>query len=73
MKPLTEADLLNDLAGYIARAILVEDRLAELPIMAPDWKAKKKLEEKRRVLNQEIKHVDNLIKIAQEALEDPPF
>ncbi len=68
MKALTETDLYNDLAGYIARAIAAEDKLASLPIDAPDWKARQKLEKKRRVLNEEVKHVDRLIHTAQEAL-----
>ena len=68
MLDLTDEDILKDIEGFKARINQAKERLAALPATAPDWKGRKKLAEKKRILNDDIRHVRKLIDIAQRAL-----
>jgi hypothetical protein len=65
---LTDADILADIIAYEDRIGDAQEKLDALPADADTWKEKKKLKEKRRALGDEIRHVRNLINIAEEAL-----
>ena len=65
---LTDADILADIIVFEDKIGAVQAKLDALPADAATWKEKKKLKEKRRALEDEIRHVRNMINIAEEAL-----
>lgn len=70
MKLLTDDELKEDLQGFYDRLQDARNKLSELPETAGTWKERKKLAEKKRILNDEIRHVHRLIDIAREALTE---
>ena len=66
---LTREIIEGDIVGFEARIQAARDKLSELPAAASTYKERKKLMDKRRKLQQEIKHVRGLISMAREALE----
>jgi adenine specific DNA methylase Mod len=69
MKLLTNSELMDDLEGYYDRLQIAKNKLANLPVGYLPIDENEKREKARRVLNDEIRHVENLIKIATEALK----
>ena len=69
MFKLTPEIIKADIEAFQARIVHARESLKALPGTAPDWKNRKKLAEQRRILNDEVKHVQRLIGYAQEALE----
>ena len=67
---LTRENILNDIEIFEQRIRAAEEKIAALPQTANGYKKRKKLRLKRRVLKQEIGHVNGLIAIASKALED---
>jgi predicted nucleic acid-binding Zn-ribbon protein len=67
---LTNEDIQEDIRGFEKRIQDAREKLSKLPQKAVSWKEHKKLDEKKRILNEEINHVKNLISIAEEALTD---
>lgn len=67
---LTRREIFNDIEVFKKRIRNAQEKLAVLPQLANGYKERKKLRLKRRVLKQEIEHVDGLISIASEALKD---
>lgn len=65
---ITDEVIRNDIAKFEQRIQVARDKLAVLPPTAGTWQARKKLKEKRRILQGEIKHVQGLIRIAEESL-----
>lgn len=70
MKLLTDYEVREDLEGFYERLQITRSKLAELPEGYLPNKEHKKREKARRILNDEIRHVNKLINIAQEALTD---
>ena len=74
---LTDEMILNDIAGFEDRIAAARVKLAGLQESSPSgWKERKRLKAKRRELEGEVVHIDNLISIARSALnpseEQPP-
>ncbi len=67
---LTRKEILNDIEVYKKRIRAAAGKIAELPQRTNGYKELKKLKFKRRILDQEIGHVKELIAIASEALND---
>jgi len=67
---LTRKDISNDIEVFKKRIRNAQEKLTALPQKASEFKERKKLKLKRRVLKQEIEHVQGLIAIASEALKD---
>jgi len=67
---LTNEDIRQDIRRFEQRIQDARDKLSALPETAGTWQARKKLDEKKRILNDEIRHVNKLIDMAREALED---
>jgi hypothetical protein len=70
MPLLTDEDIRKDIRGFEQRIQDARDKLSELPATAGTLQARKKLQEKQRILTSEIEHVKRLIGIAEEALTD---
>jgi len=70
MRPLKliRKEILNDIEVFKERIRAAEKKLAALPQKANGYKERKRLKLKRRVLEQEIEHVNGLIVIARGAL-----
>jgi len=68
MLMLTNEDIREDIRGFEKRIQDAKKKLAKLPETAGTWQDRKKLAEKKRILNDEIRHVRKLIDMAQEAL-----
>jgi hypothetical protein len=67
---LTDEIILSDIAGYEKRIILAKEKLAELPSSADGWKERKKLQDTKRALDADIKHIRQMIGYATEALNE---
>ena len=65
---LTNEDIREDIRGFEKRIQDARSKLTALTEKAGNWQDRKKLAEKRRILNDEIRHVSKLIDMAQEAL-----
>jgi phage gp16-like protein len=63
---LTRKEILNDIEVYKKRIRAAAGKIAELPQRTNGYKELKKLKFKRRILEQEIGHVKELIAIASE-------
>ena len=70
MMILTDEDILQDIENFKKRIQDAKAKLAKLPETAETWPARKKLDEKRRILTSEIEHVKRLIGIAEGAITD---
>ncbi len=67
---LTREDIQADIDQYQARIQSARDSLASLPAKSTDWKQRKKLKARRRVLQEEVDHVNRLIGYANKALSE---
>jgi len=65
---LTNEMILKDIAGFRMRIGEAETKISNLPAMPPGWKDRQKLRPQKKRLEDEIRHVNNLIAIAQGAL-----
>ena len=70
MLKLTNEDIQAEIRGFEQRIQNAKDRLSDPPVGRLSFKQHKCREQKRRDLQSEINHVSNLIKIAEEALEE---
>ncbi len=61
----------RDIEKYNQRIATAKEKVSELPATAPTWFARKKLTVKRRYYQDEIRHIEHLIEIASDALEEP--
>jgi hypothetical protein len=61
---LTTQDIEQDIAAFEARLSAARDKISKLPEGYLPYREYKKREHARRVLNDEIDHVENLIRIA---------
>jgi len=66
---LTPKTIHSDIAGFRERIREAETKLSEQPASAADWKGRQRLKGQRQTLEDKIRHVKNLIALAQEALE----
>lgn len=67
---LSIKDIEQDISGYQDRIIAARVKLDMLPGGYLEFKEHKKREQQRRALQAEIQHVENLIRIANEAIEE---
>ena len=65
---LTPEDIEQDIENFLTRIEQAKAKLANLPTGYFPYSEHKKREKQRRDLQTEIKHVENLIRIAQEGL-----
>ena len=70
MRLLTNEELQKDLKGYYERLQITRNKLNNLPVGYLPYQKHKKREKARRILRDEIKHVQILIQIGEEALTD---
>lgn len=68
MKYLTDEELQQDLNKLYERLADSRYKLSELPSSVDSWKEQKKLDKKKKILRDEIKHIRKLIAIGQGAL-----
>jgi hypothetical protein len=66
----TLEDILKDIAGFNNRIWIAREQLVALPSSPSTCKERKKMNDQRRQLSQEIEHVQRLILMAQEALDE---
>lgn len=66
---LTQDDILNDIAGYEERITAAKNKLVLISTEFLPYPEHKKRETRKDDLLDDIKHVENLIKIAKSALE----
>ena len=66
---LTNEMIRSDLAGFQGRLQEARDKISKLPAGYLPYQEHKKREQTRRVLNDEIDHVKNLIHITNEAIQ----
>jgi hypothetical protein len=66
---LTIREVLVDIAAYRDRITVAEMNLDNLPLSADDYRVRKKIIQKRRQYEMEIKHVRNLIRIAKSVID----
>ena len=64
---LTDEMILSDIAGYEQKIEMAKKKMAELPESAVSWLERKKLKDKKRALESDIKHISHIIKYAIEA------
>ena len=67
---LTDEMIRSDIAGYEQRIETAQEKLAELPDSAASWKERKKIQDTKRALEGDIKHISHIIKYAIEALNE---
>lgn len=67
---LTDEMVLNEIESFEDRIKIAKLALASLPATAANYKDRKKIQVRRRVLQDEINHVYRLISIAKEAMDD---
>lgn len=68
-KIITSDTIKNDIILYNNRISLAETKISSLPIIFKDKKHKNKIKKKRIMLENEIRHVQRMINIAEEYLE----
>lgn len=68
MRLITDAELKQDLEGFYDRLEATRDKLAALTTGYLPYPKHKRREQKRRVYEDEITHIKNLIRIAEGAL-----
>ena len=67
---LTDEQIKREIRDFGERIKYAKDKLTAQPFSAGTWQGRKKLKAQRKALREEISHVQSLIRIAQEALED---
>lgn len=65
MRLLTDEELQKDLKGYYGRLQVTRNKLNNLPVGYLPYQEHKKREKARRMLKDEIKHVQKLIHIGK--------
>lgn len=70
MIELTGQEIEQDITGFKARISAAQSKLESLPDGYLDFKKHKKREQQRRLLEDDIQHVQKLISYAQEALNE---
>ena len=65
---LTREEILEDIKGYQERICKAQEKLSELPATVSTVKERRRVKNKRRIFLTEIDHVQGLISIAEEAL-----
>ncbi len=73
MLELTNEMIRSDIAGYEQRIEMAKQKLVELPSWAASWKERKKLQDIKRALEGEVRHVRHLIRHATEALNEQAY
>ena len=66
---ITRQDIEQDIEGFETRIAGIQKRLFRLPATTATAKERKKIKNKRRIFLTEIDHVQGLISIAEEALD----
>lgn len=64
---ITDDSIRRDVEGFRAKIINTQTKLAALPVAAT-YKTRLKLAAQRKALHDEIRHVEHLTRIAEEAL-----
>ncbi|MBC8394273.1 MAG: hypothetical protein H8E17_17105 [Deltaproteobacteria bacterium] len=67
---LTTESILKDIEGYQTRISAAQNKLESLPAGRLPYPQHKRRQKQRRELEGEIQHVENLIRIANEAIEE---
>jgi hypothetical protein len=67
---LTNDMILEDIKNYEKRIRDAKAKLSDMPETAGTWKGQKKVNHKKKILQDEIKHIKRLVLIAEEALID---